>query len=283
MDFRSEPDEHTDFIIIGVPYDGNMTQYRGRCHIAPDEVRILSLDLSLTSEDGTDLNSLHITDLGNIYDDFTEKIPLFLKKVPNAVPIFIGGSHSITIETLDSLNHEWKSRELHYISLDAHLDCYDEWKGNKYAHCTVTQRVFEMLGSNPEKISVIGVRDIDLPEMEWAKKHNLKYLRMNEIDQLTSHFLPPPTKKKPLLYFSIDIDVFDPSVAPGTGYPIPGGITYRNYLRILDEILKRYTIVALDIVEFSPDLDLRNKMTAFLVAKLLIETIVKIKKEKLSL
>ena len=74
--------------------------------------------------------------------------------------------------------------------------------------------------------------------------------------------------------------MLDPSVAPGTGYPIPGGITYRDYLHILEEIINKFTIVAIDVVEYSPELDLPNKMTAFLVAKLIIETLIRLKKEK---
>ncbi len=278
LDFPSEPNENTEFIIIGVPFDGEMTQQRGRCHNAPDEVRMISLDLSLTSEDGMDLNQLQIVDLGDIHEDLDIQLPLLLRKTPQAIPVFIGGSHSISITTVNAFIHERKHEDLHYVSLDAHLDCYDEWKGSKFVHCTVTRRIYEMLGLKSDNVSVIGARDIDLPEIEWAKKENFRYLRMRELDQLKSNFLPPPISNKPPLYLSIDIDVFDPSVAPATGYPIPGGITYRDYLVILAEILKRYRIVALDIVEYAPNLDLQNKMTAFLVTKLLIETLVKIKK-----
>ena len=279
MDFPSEPNENTKFAIIGVPFDGEMTQQRGRCYTAPDEIRSISKDLSLTSEDGTDLNELHIIDLGNVTEGFPYNIPLLLNKAPQAIPIFVGGSHSITSHTVTTLIQEWKSKDLHYISLDAHLDCYDEWKGSKFSHCTVTRRVYEMLGLHPEKVAVIGARDIDLPEIKWAQKEKFRYLRMSELDQLSSTFLRTPNNSKPPLYLSIDIDVFDPSIAPATGYPIPGGITYRGYLKILDDILKRYKIIGLDIVEFSPDLDSKNKMTAFLVAKILIESLVRIKKE----
>ncbi len=280
FDFPSEPKENTEFIIIGIPFDGEMTQQRGKCQTAPDEIREISLDLSLTSEDGMDLNKLRIVDLGDISEDMDKFIPLLLKKAPQAIPIFIGGSHSITFYTVNAFIQEKKIKNLNYISLDAHLDCYNEWKGSKYVHCTVTRRVYEMIGSEPDKVGVIGVRDIDLPEIEWSQKEKFRYLRMQDLNNLYTEFLPPSSEIKPPLYLSIDIDVFDPSVAPATGYPIPGGITYREYLKILDEILKHYTIVGLDFVEYSPDLDSQNKMTAFLVAKIIIETLVRIKKEK---
>jgi agmatinase len=286
MDFPSEIDENTQFLIIGIPFDGEMTQKRGCCVTAPNVVREISLDLSLTSEDGTDLNTLHIADIGDVSspEDLTKLIAEYLNRASRLIPIFIGGSHFITDKTVKTLLKEKQFQNLHFISLDAHLDCYDEWKGNKKTHCTVTRRIYETLGSNPEQVFVIGARDIDLPEIEWVKRKGFNYLRMQEIIKETDMKIQALFSKrqgiKPPVYLSVDIDVFDPSVAPATGYAIPGGITYRNYLHILELVIQNFTIVGVDFVEYSPDLDLPNKMTAFLVAKLIIETMERLKKRK---
>ena len=284
MDFPSEVDENTEFIIIGVPIDGEMTQNRGKCNDAPYIIREISLDLSLTSEDGTDLNSLHIIDLGNVTADFDNQSSQMLRKAPQAIPIFIGGSHYISYPCVKTLKKDLNREDLHFISLDAHLDCFDEWKGHKHTHCTVTRRIYEELGSKPELVYVFGARDIDLPEIEWVKKVGFNFLRMPQIlhesENKINAILSERKGVKPPVYLSIDIDVFDPSVAPATGYLIPGGITYRDYFQILERITKNFIIVGIDFVEYSPELDLPNKMTAFLVAKLIIETLVRIKKEK---
>ncbi len=284
MDFSSEIDENTEFIIIGIPIDGEMTQNRGICTDAPNIIRKISLDLSLTSEDGTDLNSLHIVDLGNMSSKRGNHLSQVIRKAPDAIPILVGGSHFISKIGIDAIKEDLSLEDLHFISLDAHLDCYDEWKGKKFTHCTVTRRIFEKLGSKPELVYVIGARDIDLPEIEWAKKVGLNYLRMNEIqdnaDLKINALFSEKNGEKPPVYLSVDIDVFDPTVAPATGYAIPGGITYRDYLHILEQITENFELVAVDFVEYSPELDLPNKMTAFLVAKLIIETANMLKKKK---
>ncbi len=284
FDFPSQRDD-SEFIIIGVPIDGEMTHNRGSCTNAPEVIRRTSLDLSFASEDGTDLNFLQIADIGDIpkdirLDNLVETIMKILEQESKSIPIFIGGSHFISYYTVKSLLQQKSFDNLHYFSLDAHLDCYNEWNGNKYTHCTVTRRIFESLGSDPKKVQVIGTRDMDLPEMDWIKRMGVKFTTMNEYSDKNKEIISSGKGPKPAAYISIDIDVFDPSVAPGTGYPIPGGIVYRDYFHILDQIIQHYTIVGIDFVEYSPELDLPNKMTAFLVSKLIIETILRIKKEK---
>jgi len=289
FDVPSIADEDTKFLIIGVPFDGEMTQSRGSCITAPDAIRAISLDLSLTSEDGTDLNSLHIADLGNISSvtKITKEVGKKFDQASQTVPIFLGGSHYISYYCFQSLSQAKSLENLYYISLDAHLDCFDEWNGNKYTHCTVTRRIFEQLGSKSENVHVIGARDIDLPELEWADQVRLRFSRIQDIFDSSGtkivklkEIFTNKNELKPPVYLSVDIDVFDPSVAPGTGYPIPGGITYRNYLHILDQIISHFDIVGVDFVEYSTTLDFPNNMTAILVAKLVIETLVRIKNKK---
>ena len=90
----------------------------------------------------------------------------------------------------------------------------------------------------------------------------------NYIDQIVKKLKESGLKN---LYVSIDVDALDPSVAPGTGYAIPGGFTYREIWKILKEISKNFTIKGFDLVEVAPNLDLENKMTSILAAKIIIE------------
>ncbi|GAF87881.1 unnamed protein product, partial [marine sediment metagenome] len=75
------------------------------------------------------------------------------------------------------------------------------------------------------------------------------------------------------IHISIDIDVLDPSIAPGTGYAIPGGFTYRELWQILRKLAENINIIGFDLVEVSPSLDLPNNITSKLAAKLIIELI----------
>ena len=92
----------------------------------------------------------------------------------------------------------------------------------------------------------------------------------NYINNIVGYFQYSNVKE---IYISIDIDVFDPSIAPGTGYAIPGGFSYREIWKILKELTKKFNILALDLVEVSPNLDLKNYLTCNLGAKLIIEFI----------
>ena len=82
------------------------------------------------------------------------------------------------------------------------------------------------------------------------------------------------------LYVSIDIDVLDPSIAPGTGYAIPGGFSYRELWQILKLISQNFNIFGLDLVEVSPNLDTANNLTLNVAAKLLTEFISFIEQNK---
>jgi agmatinase len=85
------------------------------------------------------------------------------------------------------------------------------------------------------------------------------------------------------LYVSIDIDALDPSIAPGTGFAMPGGFSYREFWKMLREIAKNFNIVAFDVVEVAPNLDLNNRVTCNLAAKLIVEimSFIVIKNEKI--
>jgi agmatinase len=180
-----------------------------------------------------------------------------------------------------------------YISFDAHLDFYDEWNGNKEAHCTITKRIFDLEYMNDDSVFVIGARDIDLLEISLSKKNELKYTTMLEYSKSSLPFVKfiqnffskglkdsTDEKSKRKAYISIDIDVLDPSVAPATGYPIPGGLQYRELIFGIEYLSKIFNVVGLDLVEYAPNLDMKNLMTGFLGAKLISESMAHIKINK---
>ncbi|MCK4369681.1 MAG: arginase family protein, partial [Candidatus Lokiarchaeota archaeon] len=131
---------------------------------------------------------------------------------------------------------------------------------------------------NNKNLLVVGTRDIDIPELELAESENIEYISAyhliegleNYIEKIIGFFKKSSIK---YLYVSIDIDALDPSIAPGTGFAIPGGFSYRELWKILKEISKNFEIIGFDLVEVAPNLDLDNKMTCNLAAKVIIELI----------
>lgn len=295
-------DDRSDFVIVGIPYDGGTTQDRGLTAKGPLIVRKLSEELAYSTENGYDLNNIRFGDLGDItlsddYQKLISKTSAKFRKIfienPNIIPIIIGGNHNISFASFSSVAEHYRDETVIFISFDAHLDFYDEWNGNKEAHCTVAKRIFDLEYMDENSVFIIGARDIDLPEISISKESGLKYTTMLEYSKSNMEFVKfiqnffskglknfSEKKSKIKAYISIDIDVLDPSVAPATGYPIPGGLQYRDLYFGIEYLCKIFDVVCLDLVEFAPNLNMKNNMTGFLCAKLISESIAHIKINK---
>jgi agmatinase len=119
-------------------------------------------------------------------------------------------------------------------------------------------------------------REIDIEELELASSENIKNINAYQMIEGVNYFIDKiknffHSSNISNLYISIDIDVLYPSIAPGTGYAIPGGFSYRELWKILKEIALSFNVVGFDLVEVAPNLDLENKMTSILAVKLIIE------------
>ncbi|MHA1932527.1 MAG: arginase family protein, partial [Promethearchaeota archaeon] len=139
---------------------------------------------------------------------------------------------------------------------------------------------------NNQNLLIIGTRDIDIEEKNLADSEKLEYINayhiIEGVDYYINHikaFFEKSNIKR--LYVSIDIDALDPSIAPGTGYAIPGGFSYRELWKILKELTINFNVAGFDLVEVAPNLDLENKMTSILAAKLIIEFMDFIRRSKL--
>ncbi|MHA1340378.1 MAG: arginase family protein [Promethearchaeota archaeon] len=336
---NNDDKKNIKYIFMGIPFDHGTTQNWGSTNDAPTLIRELSDYISLLTERNIYFNEdVRLLDVGNVLinpnlkskqdfeiikeliDKITNKLNNFYKKTKNKnlneqiiiannnvnqniIPIFIGGNHLITYSIIKSLNNIvnfLSSNNVAIISLDAHLDFYEDWEGKKFLHCTVMKRIFELLKEySNDNLIILGTRDIDIPEYENAKANNFSnYLNTweifklskennksvseimfqfikNKIDNSRKHEEHNKNNNKEIskVYISIDIDVLDPSVAPATGYPIPGGLSYRDILNLIEKLINNYDILGIDLVEYMPNLDLPNKMTGFLCTRLIQEII----------
>ncbi|MHA1727138.1 MAG: arginase family protein [Promethearchaeota archaeon] len=302
----------SNFAIFGVPYDGNSSQWWGQTYNAPKMIRFVSNHLAYSSEGGDDFNLIRFGDLGNINigkKSFHNKIERKIRKKideifdinHSIIPVVIGGNHYISYPVFSSLRSIYSTEPISFISFDAHLDFYDVWEKKKHTHCTVTKRIFELENMGSNQVFVIGARDIDLPELKLAKKTHLKYLTVKQFfdnkreyeydfkkyiqKSFNGEFFGPSEnngkRRKLKAYISIDIDVLDPAFAPGTAYPIPGGISFRDLIQSLEYIAEKFEIIGFDLVEYAPNLDPKSRMTGFLAAKIISEFMMKIIKLKL--
>ena len=267
--------------------------------MAPKKIREVSDNLGLTTEMGFEIPKLKIVDIGNVQIDSTnveknlneirEFVNNIYKQKSDIIPVMIGGDHFCSYPVIKAVGENFHKREeFGVLIFDAHLDLYEKWDKGVYSHATVSHRIYDLEFVHRKNLLIVGTRDIDVAELKIAEKENISYLNAynlieNDLESFTGkimNFFNQSNLKN--LYVSIDIDALDPSIAPGTGYAIPGGFTYREIWKILKELAKRFTIIGFDLVEVSPNLDLPNNLTLNLAAKLIIEFIsfINNKKEK---
>ena len=152
---------------------------------------------------------------------------------------------------------------------DAHTDLRDEYLGEKLSHASVIKRVHDLVGDN--KIHQFGIRSGERAEFYWAKEHtNLNKFNFNGLENAIEQCQNYP------VYLTIDLDVLDPSVFPGTGTPEAGGVTFHELLEAIIKVSK-LNVVAMDINELSPIYDQSGASTA-LACKILRELLLAVNK-----
>jgi agmatinase len=287
FDFGELINEKTQFVIFGIPWDYLSSNELPNSSTAPETIRNITNDIGYTTELGFNIPNFKAVDAGDIkiepmeVNKNLETISNFIKELfnqnENITPIMIGGDHFCTYPVVKVVaEHITKKEEFGVLIFDSHLDFYQEWDKGIYSHATISHRIFDLNIINNKNLLIVGARDIDIDELNLSSSENLNFINAHHIiDGLDNYikmikeFFQKSNIKK--LYISIDIDALDPSVAPGTGYAIPGGFSYRDMWKILKEITTNFNVVGFDLVEVAPNLDLENKMTSILASKLIIE------------
>ncbi len=289
-DFGDTIASDTEFVIFGIPWDYLSSKDNVNSSTAPQKIREVSQDLALTTEMGVEIPSLKVVDMGDViiepsnvernFREIKDFIMNIFKQKGDVIPIMIGGDHFCTFPVVKTISKEFITDEnIGILIFDAHLDLYNEWDKSVYSHATVSHRIYDLDQFDKNNLLIVGTRDIDIPEMKIANEKGITHFDAflfsdlgftNLSKDIVAFFQNSGIKS---LYVSIDIDVLEPSIAPGTGYAIPGGLSYRELWQILRLLAKNFKIYGCDLVEVSPNLDAPNNMTSNLAAKLLVEFI----------
>ncbi len=282
-----------DFAVLGVPMDMG-TQYRSGARFGPRAVREASTLFSFghggayDHEDdyeylrGDDARIVDIGDADMVHTDTAgshANTEFAVRKIlqAGAIPIVIGGDHSINIPCIDAFSDE---PPIHIVQIDAHLDFVDERHGVRQGHGNPMRRAAEH--AYVTGLSQIGIRNVSSTAREGyadARKMGSDILSVRQFRTLGVEGVLERIPKGKRYYLSIDIDGFDPSIAPGTGTPSHGGFLYYEGLELIAGLAKRGPIVGVDLVEVAPDYD-HSGCTAILAAQLLLNTIGRIARAK---
>ncbi len=242
-----------DIVIVGVPFDST-TSYRPGARFAPKSVRAESYGIeSFSPYQNKDLLDCKIMDSGDLEIPIgsTElTLDLVYKNVTQLLkdkktPALIGGEHLITLGAIRAMKEFYP--DLAVVQFDAHCDLREDYLGVELSHATVMRHIHSLIGDN--NLYQLGIRSGDRSEFEYSTGRTI----MGRFDL---NILPETIrslKGKPV-YFTLDLDVLDPGVFPGTGTPEPGGISFKE---LLDGVLSltELNIVGFDITELAPYLD----------------------------
>jgi len=241
-------------VLFGAPFDSTCS-YRAGTRTAAKTMRSESMYgiETYSPYQDRDLSEIAVFDGGDLELGFGNPEPALdeienftTKLIQDAkIPIMLGGEHLVTLGAVRAIVKQYP--DLHVIHFDAHTDLRDEFCGAKLSHATVLRRVWELTGD--QKIYQFGIRSGDKREFDWSKDHvMMQKFTFEGLDQVIKDLRGKP------VYFTLDLDVLDTSVFPGTGTPEPGGV---SFMELLDAVQKvcGLNIVGCDLVELSPPCD----------------------------
>lgn len=263
--FMSMEDDYNEskLIVFGAGFDGTTSNRPGTrfasSSMRPEfyglETYSPILDLDMDDYKICDIGDLELS-IGNT-DKVLDEIYKGTKVIvdDSKVPFMIGGEHLVTLPSFKAVYEKYN--DIYVLHFDAHTDLRDEYNNNKNSHATVIKRIWDIVGDG--KIFQFGIRSGTKEEFDFALKEKHTYMETHTINTFRDIVKSLEDKN---VYLTIDLDVLDPSIFPGTGTPEPGGISYREFEEVF-KVLKNSNInlVGLDIVELSPDYDNTNVST----------------------
>ena len=252
--------DEAECVIFGAPMDST-TSYRPGTRFASSSMRQESFGLETYSPyQDKDLEDIKVFDGGDLELPFgnprkaLDMIKATTKTIikANKLPCMIGGEHLVTLGAFEAVFEKYP--EIRVIHFDAHTDLRDEYLGEKLSHASVIRRIYDLIGDN--KIYQFGIRSGEREEFYFAREHtNLNKFNFTGLSKAIAACRGYP------VYFTIDLDVLDPSVFPGTGTPEAGGVTFMELLEAMI-VVSELNVVAMDINELSPVYDQSGGSTA---------------------
>jgi arginase len=292
--------------IIGVPMD--LGQSRRGVDMGPSAMRVAGLltRLKQLGHQVEDLGNISVKQPEEMH--FGEKRAKYLEEIAETckglgeqteqalvdgfLPVVLGGDHSIAAGSCSGVSNFYhkESKKIGYIWLDAHGDMNtpeSSPSGNVHGMPLAAiighgpPELADLFGFRPKveprNVSLVGVRDLDPKERRLIKDSGVHAFTMRDIDErglrdVMSEAIRFATDDAAGAVVSLDLDFVDPADAPGVGTPVRGGVTYREAHLAMEMIADSEAMVALEVVEINPVIDLHNK-TALLAVEMVLSAL----------
>lgn len=267
--------EDAKAVLFGAPFDGT-TSFRPGTRFGPSAMRNESIGLeSFSPYQDKDLEDAPVCDSGDLdlpFGDAETALSLIEDETrrilrDGKLPIMLGGEHLVSLGAFRAIAEKYP--DVVVLHFDAHCDLRQDYIGAKLSHACVLRRIHDIVGDG--RIYQFGIRSGTKEEFEFAKTHTrMERFTADNFDEVLA-LLSLSNEPVPV-YLTVDLDVLDPSVFPGTGTPEAGGLTFEE-LRSRLMLLKDTNLVGMDFVELSPPYDASGCSTA-VALKILREVLI---------
>ncbi len=241
-------------MLFGAPFDST-TSYRPGTRFGSAAIRHESYGIeSYSPYQDKDLEDANVIDLGDLelcFGDVNKALDRIEERTRHILhaskrPFMLGGEHLVTLGAFRAVAAMYP--DVHIIHFDAHADLRDDYLGAKLSHACVLRRCWELVGDG--RIHQFGIRSGDREEFSWGRSHvSTRRFDFEGLEETLKKLEGKP------VYFTVDLDVMDPSIFPGTGTPEPGGVTFDALRQAVTLVCSRAKVVGCDVNELSPHYD----------------------------
>jgi agmatinase len=281
--------ERPDVAIVGAPFD-DAVSHRPGARFGPRAIRqasyhsgsINSLQLGIEPYDWlnvVDAGDAPVTPMNIERGHAVIERKVFEVASSGAVPIVLGGDHSITFPSASAVARHVAPRRLGIVHFDAHADAANSTWGTLRSHGAPMRRLIESGAVAGRNFVQVGLRGYwpGSETLEWMREQGMRWHLMTEIEERGAEAVIADAIEQALdgpevIYLSVDIDVIDPGMAPGTGTPEPGGMLPRELLRAVRQVVGAVELAGMDVVEVSPPFDTAD-VTAAAAHRCVLEAI----------
>ncbi len=253
--------QEASIVLFGAPYDST-TSFRPGTRFASETIRRDSYGLETYSPyQDKDLEETKIFDSGDLelpFGDSEQALWLIQSRTAkilndHKIPFMIGGEHLVSLGSIRACYEQYP--DMHIIHLDAHADLRENYLGVHYSHACVMRRAHDLLGDG--RIHQFGIRSGDREEWAFAREKHTDFhpFGLGGLKELVEAIKEP-------VYLTLDLDVLDPSVFPGTGTPEPGGLSFLEVMQAIIMIASHVQVIGMDVNELCPIYDQSGVSTA---------------------
>ena len=282
-------DRKPDVAVVGAPFDDAVT-HRPGARFGPRAIRAASYHAGGLNSLQLDVRPFEVLDVVDAGDapvtpaNLSRGHAVIRRKVlevaqSGAVPMILGGDHSITFPCASAVAEAVAPRRLGIVHFDAHADTANSSWGVLASHGTPMRRLIESGAVAGRNFVQVGLRGYWPPPdvLAWMAEHGLRWHLMTEIEErgaeaVIADAIAEALDGPEVIYLSVDIDVLDPGLAPGTGTPEPGGMLTRELLRAVRQIVAAVELAGMDVVEVAPPYDV-SEVTASAAHRCILEAI----------